>query len=115
MGTYNSGNWQGSVAIGTDKIVVNAGTAKMRSSQFYHESVQADIFRSFDNTFINLGFAWQDFNPYTLALTGGTMLAIFTLDRITKKIPTSFTPSSRPTKLVTALLRHLWASTVAIA
>ena len=56
MGTYNSGNWQGSVAIGNDKIVVNAGTAKMRSSQFYHESVQADIFRSFDNTFINLGF-----------------------------------------------------------
>ena len=41
----------------------------------------------FYETFINLGFAWQDFNPYTLALTGGTMLAIFMLDRITKKIP----------------------------
>ena len=55
FGTYDTGNWQGSVAIGTDKIVVNLGSGRMRSSQFYNESAQADIIGVFDNTFINLG------------------------------------------------------------
>lgn len=41
----------------------------------------------FYETFFNLGFAYQDFNPYTLALCGSTMAAIFILDRITKRIP----------------------------
>ena len=56
IGTYNTGNWQGSVSIGNDIITVNAGTGRMQSSQFYQESDQADILRVFENTFFNLGF-----------------------------------------------------------